>query len=257
MSLRLENYKFDPNIQPEQLEPIISINNTTIATLGNVLTISGRSGVRKSTFLHAFIGSYLSNKPLFNLKINNPEQENKNKILLLDTEQSEFSLYNQLRRLKKAANLTTINNNKLIIYRLRTFDSEEIKKSIIELLEIYKKEIFLLCIDNILDMVLDYNNISETKSLMDFFKQITEHYNIVLFCVIHQSKSTAFSIGHVGSRLEALAQTSLRVQYGELSKDVPDKNISELVVGEKIRDSEDFESIRIHFNKSLGSYKQI
>lgn len=256
MSLRLKSYKFNPNIQPALSDPIIRINNTTIATLGNLITISGRSGVRKSTFLHGFIGSYLQNKSLFNLQVLAPNDK-RNKILLLDTEQSEYSLYNQLKRLKIAAQIPEIDNSKLLIYRLRTFQAEDIKKAIIELLDIYQQEVFLLCIDNILDMVLDYNNIAETKLLMDFFKQVTESYNIVLFCVIHQSKSTAFSIGHVGSRLEALAQTSLRVQYSEMIKDVIDKNISELVVGEKIRDSDDFEVVRIHFDKSKGCYSSI
>jgi archaellum biogenesis ATPase FlaH len=247
----IKEFSFDPNTEPERAESIVSVYNNTVATLGNVITMSGRSGVRKSTFLHAFIGSYLINKEVYNLRVKAPH-DHRNKIILIDTEQSAYSLFNQMKRLKKATNIIDL-DSRLIIYRLRTLDAEEVKTFIKKIIE-YHNDAFMICVDNILDMVLDYNNISETKLLMDYFKQLTDLYNIVLFCIIHQSKSTAFSIGHVGSRLEALAQTSLRVQYGELTKDLPDKHVSELVVGEKIRDTSAFPPVSIKFDIEKGKY---
>ena len=93
---------------------------------------------------------------------------------------------------------------------------------------------------------------------MDMLKSITDHYNIIIFCIIHQSKQTDFSIGHTGSRLEALAQTSMRVQYTKIgnSKDI-DKTKSELIVGEKIRDADEFEPVVITYDTINECYKKL
>lgn len=246
-------YLFNPNEQPTAHTPIIQVNNTTIATLGNVITMSGRSGVRKSTFLHMFVGSYLINKKVCKLQIL-PPNDSRDKIVLIDTEQSAYSLYNQVQRLRRQINVPEINTDKLIIYRLRSLTHEDVKKFLHTIIEHHKHEIFLICIDNILDMVLNYNDVSESKLLIDDFKNLTDTYNIILFSIIHQSKQTAFSIGHTGSRLEALAQTSLRVQYTNHDTDHIDKNISELIVGEKIRDSEEFTPIRIKYDSTKDFY---
>jgi KaiC/GvpD/RAD55 family RecA-like ATPase len=245
---------FYPDEKPAIADPIIKINNQTIGTLGNVVTISGRSGVRKSTYLHAFIGSYITHQRVFNLQVEAPKE--RKKIILLDTEQSAYSLYNQFKRLKKQLQIKKINDDLLQIYRLRQLSEEDIKKFVYNILE-ENPDCFMLCIDNVLDMVLNYNDVAEAKRLMDIFKGITDYYKILLFALIHQSKQTEFSIGHAGSRLEALAQTSLRVQFAPINKTDNNKEISQLVVGEKIRDSAGFDPIEITYDKKRGHYIEI
>jgi KaiC/GvpD/RAD55 family RecA-like ATPase len=246
---------FNPNEKPSKAEPIVKVGITTIATLGNVITMSGRPGVRKTTFLHSFLGAYLKNRPIHDLMIYPPD-DNRRRIILLDTEQNSYSLYSQFQRLKNVTKIDKINPDLLTIYRLRSLNEEDVKAFIYTILDEHK-DIFMLCIDNILDLVLDYNNIPEAKKLMDMIKSITDYYNIIIFAIIHQSKQTAFSIGHTGSRLEALSQTSMRVQYTKLNQKDDDKTISELIVGEKIRDAKEFEPIQITYDSVNECYKKI
>ena len=256
MVIRSHELLFNPNEKPKRAEPIVKVGLTTIATLGNVITMSGRPGVRKTTFLHSFLGAYLKNRPIMDLMIYPPD-DNRKRIVLLDTEQNSYSLYQQFSRMKNATNIEKVNPDYLTIYRLRSLNEEDVKAFIYQILDEHK-DMFMLCIDNILDLVLDYNNIPEAKKLMDMLKSITDHYNIIIFCIIHQSKQTDFSIGHTGSRLEALAQTSMRVQYTKIgnSKDI-DKTKSELIVGEKIRDADEFDPVVITYDTINECYKKL
>jgi ABC-type siderophore export system fused ATPase/permease subunit len=88
---------------PKAPEPLITINDVTIGTPGNLLCIAGSEGSGKTNFLGGMLSGALKpeNTVVDTLGTFVQSNEGNKAILLYDTEQSEFQLYKNHRPLQK------------------------------------------------------------------------------------------------------------------------------------------------------------
>lgn len=205
------------NIEPDTLRVdfnkevtqtvVFTIQGKIILTLGSLLVITGKPKARKSTFLHSFIGSALKNDTLWSITGKLPE--NRKKIVLIDTEQSLYDIHVSIKRM--ALNLSIdLNSGDFIVYTARAIDVTAIM-SLIDKVCCDQPEISVIAIDGLVDLVNDINDVKEAKLCVSYLKNIADKYNIAIIGVLHQNKSTNFSLGHLGSFLSRFAQSELSV----------------------------------------------
>jgi hypothetical protein len=236
----LINRKFDPNIEIEPEQIIFKIGGKKIGSLQNLVTISGKQKGGKTRFMSAGIAAALSGKSIFEIEIHLPV--NRNKVCLFDTEQGSYDFAKTIKQIKKFSG--TISN--LDAYNVR----EDEPALILQLIDEYLKnnpECSLIIIDGLLDLLIDFNNVYESKQLINFIKKITKIYNVLLIAIIHRGKGNDTTIGNIGSMADRLAQSVLKVEKNK------EKNTF-ILSSEFLRSDEDFSPIEI-FNAG-GHWEQ-
>lgn len=236
----LLNRKFDPNIEIEPEQIIFKIGGKKIGSLQNLVTISGKQKGGKTRFMSAGIAAALSGKSIFEIEIHLPH--NRRKVCLFDTEQGGYDFAKTIKQINKFSG--TISN--LDAYNVR----EDEPALILQLIDEYLKsnpECSLIIIDGLLDLLIDFNNVYESKQLINFIKKITKIYNVLLVAIIHRGKGNDTTIGNIGSMADRLAQSVLKVEKNK------EKNTF-ILSSEFLRSDEDFSPIEI-FNAG-GHWEQ-
>ena len=194
------------------IDPIIQIQNKTIAYPQNFICINGMPKSFKTTFAFFFIQSAIQQKEVFSIKVNLAIDE---KIILIDTEQSLYDFTRQIKNLKSALEVKKMPEN-FSAYLFRKYEPQQIIKSIYELIQKEKPKIII--IDNLTELVINPNDMIESKAVITFLKQITAEFNLVVICLLHNAKSTMQSIGNIGSMADRSAQSSVLVKHDKETK---------------------------------------
>lgn len=205
--INITSFKLDLSTDVDQTV-VCTIQGKTILTLGSLMVLTGKPKARKSTFLHTFLGTAIKKDSLWSIKMDLPE--NKNRVVLLDTEQSQYDLQSSIKRLYHNFNLDIKTDYGFDIYSVRVLDVKMIREIITTICEL-NKDLGVLAIDGLLDLVNDINSVEESKEAITFIKQICEKYQIAIIGILHQNKGTNFSLGHLGSFASRFAQSELQV----------------------------------------------
>ena len=89
------------------------------------------------------------------------------------------------------------------------YKDENTPKSVYELVE--KERPKILVIDNLTELVINPNDMIESKRVVQFLKLITAQFNCVIVCLLHTGKTTFNSLGNLGSYCDRGAQSTLKV----------------------------------------------
>jgi hypothetical protein len=207
----IDNYLVDLE-KPVTQEIIYTIQDKIVLTYGSLMVLTGKPKARKTTFLHAFIGAALVDYPIWSIKAN--LKPDKNLVVLIDTEQSMYDLHQSLHRLQNTINLklSTLKNFKT--FSARSLNVDEIIKLINKICEA-NKNVGLICIDGLLDLVNDINDVREAKAAIHYLKTACDEHNIGIVGILHQNKGTNFSLGHLGSFASRHAQSELSIEKNE------------------------------------------
>ena len=225
---------------PEE-EIILSIQGKNIGSTNNAVVITGRPKTRKSVVAHAMIGSALSKAPCLGIECN---IRGGSDIVLIDTEQSKHDLFRSLTRIKQLINIQNFPDN-LKVYSFRQLNPVQNKTAILEILQTNNK-IKLIIIDGGLDLISNMNDVEETKKTIDYIKKIVSAFNICLVIIIHQSKSTNFTIGHFGSSMDRFAQSNILV--------TKDDNGNSTISSQMMRSDADFLPYQFYYNNNINNY---
>ena len=201
----IENYLFNPNDEMEPEEIIISIQGKNIGSVGNAVVITGKPKSRKSVVAHSIIGAALSGAACLGIEANLSSSD---EVALIDTEQSRHDLKRSLNRMQNLVKIETF-PEAFKCYSVRQLNPFKIKSVIKTISE--NPKVKLIVIDGGLDLILNMNDVIEAKETVDFIKKILEENKICLVMIIHQSKSTNFTIGHFGSFMDRFVQTNIEV----------------------------------------------
>jgi hypothetical protein len=237
----LSDYLFDANSITPDDNILVSIQGKNILSEGNILTISGKPKSRKSVIAHSILSSAIANVPVLGIECNLP---NNAEVVLIDTEQSTNDLSRSLQRLKQMAHLESF-PNKLKVYTFRTLNSEKIKIAIPKILT-DNPNVRLLIIDGGLDLISNMNDIVEVKETIDWFKSLLVNFSVGIVTIVHQSKSSNFTIGHLGSFLDRFSQSVIEVSKLE--------NGNSQIKSQYMRSDSDFSNYEFYFNHNINAY---
>lgn len=223
--------------------PVITIQNKNIATCSNFITLNGLPKSRKTTFMSFFIYSALSGSAYFDIKVNINHND---KIIIIDTEQSIYDFSRQISNLKRMLNVKKMPVN-FDAYLFRKYEPNVILNSIYTIMQDHKPKI--LFIDNLTELVVNVNDINESKAVVQFLKKITFEFNCVVVCLLHLGKGNLQTLGNLGSMADRAAQSVLRVVYDAGSQG----STLEPVM---LRSDAHFNPITIFYDQDAKTYQQ-
>ncbi len=253
---RLKKLKVDPFADIPPPPTILNMNGQPIFSINGMSIISGKAKSRKSFFVSAGIAALLkgeygvltghlpvdkSRTILFNTEqglkgeygvLTGHLPVDKSRIILFDTEQEPYRVQ---RIMKRIENMTGDPNPKnLEIYRLRGENTND-RLTLIETALKYSKNLGIVFIDGIRDLLFDINSPEQATELVnDTFMGWTEWYKIHLCGVLHQNKAKGNTDprGHLGTEMINKSEAIISVAKDEKNRDIS------IVTPEDTRDKE-------------------
>lgn len=197
--------------------PILSINKTLVASAGNISVIGGKQKSRKSFFICMLSAAYLKGE----YGMITANVSGKRPILLFDTEMGKAHVHKALQRICRMCEQDE-QDDRLKVFFLRectAVDTIEILKA-----QIAQHNPGLVIIDGIVDMCNNFNDISESSSLVQLLMSLSSLYNCHITTILHENKGSADSNlrGHLGSILAQKSETVFQLQKdGDTTKVLP------------------------------------
>lgn len=218
------------DLSEEYAEPpiILKVDDSIICTLGNFSASAGKEKSKKTFNVSALTASLLSGNRVLNYSP--MPLTGRNKVLYVDTEQSNFHCKRVAHRILDLAGLEESEfKDRLIFLALRRYSPQD-RVELIEQAIYANPDIFLVIIDGLRDLVLDINNATEATTIMSKLQKWTDEQNIHIHNVLHLNKGDDNTRGHLGTELNNKAETILQV-----TKSLEDKNVS-TVSAKTVRD---------------------
>jgi len=241
-------YNADHAAETEQI--LLTIDDKTSGCLSSFVIYSGVPKSGKSTFIGATIGSAIKRDPVFSIALK--PLPDRNRICLFDTESSQFDFYKQIDKIKFFGGVQQLPDH-IDCFNCRE-DQPTTIQNLIETYLHYKPDCSVLIIDGLLDLLIDYNDVKESRMLINWIKKITKVYNILIIGVLHLGKKDLQTLGHFGSQSDRYAQSTLKIEKNKESN-------SYCLSAQFLRSSDDFTPIEIMWNngwhqQSSGSNKK-
>lgn len=214
----INQFKIDPNKElkpPKGLLQIKDEREGVIETmiLGTIGQIKGKKKVGKSSIINTLCLTLLSDKSFLSAI----SSDNKTKdILLIDTEQHEYDVQKSLHYVNQNKTLKHLN---IHVYCLAEFNKIE-RQQITEALIYTTKNIGIVIIDGIVDLVKNFMDNVESSQLVDNVSKWAKQTNTHIVCVLHENKSKndENSRGPLGTELDNKAHYTWRVTNDPTTK---------------------------------------
>lgn len=204
----LELRKYKPNFKPSEDCVILKIGGKKVASTQAFCTVGGLPKAGKSSFLNAMIASAFVPFDIFSMKITFPE--NRTRLCLFDTESSDFDYYNRIEGIRKFTDYPHMPHN-FDSYQVREDGTHSIRKMVERYLEL-NPDCSVLVLDGLLDLIMNYNDESESTLLTKWLKKITKVYDLLIITVLHFNKSNDHTTGVIGSHSDRFAQSTLDIK---------------------------------------------
>jgi len=229
---------------PDPSKFILFARNKRLGSCGNFVCITGKPKARKSAFAQAIISAAITQTPQLDFTVVLPPD--RRNVILIDTEQDTNDLAVSLSRLKLQAQISSFKDYPGFgVYSVSTLNPGEIINFLNTLLR-ETPGVGLVVIDGLLDLINDMNDVKECRTLLQTIKIWAINYNILFVTILHQSKSTGFSIGHLGSFTDRKAQAVLSVEKNE--------DDTSTISAQYMRSDASFEPITIYYNFNIKAY---
>ena len=240
----LELRRYKPDFIPDKDNVILRIGGKVVGATMNYIIFGGLPKAGKSSFLNSCIASAFVPYDLFSMKINLPE--NRRKICLFDTESSDYDYYKRIESIKQFADLSRLPAN-FDSYQVREDGTGTIRKMVEFYLE-HNPDCSVLVLDGLLDLIVNYNDETESSMLTKWLKKITKIHDLLIISVLHFNKSNDHTTGVIGSHSDRFAQSTLEIKK--------DKETNTFVMASRfMRSDSDFEPITLmNFN---GQFQQV
>ena len=238
----------------EQYKPpryTLSWKSIPFAPLGGIHNITGQSGNGKTMTIAQFMATILSGE-FGQLKYELSAEIPKPKVLYIDTEmEKDNTIAVKNRVLSMAGRDINGQYDDFVIVMLRDVaEVPELDKNGKPVLDKHGRPVFVnpavvrwrmtlkaiwqfkptaVFIDGLLDVVADFNNNIECQELIFKCMKVASHYDISLWCILHQNPGGEKLVGHLGSFLERkvtdVIQTSKKKNdtTGEITFEVKQK----------------------------------
>jgi len=234
----LKKNEFIYGEEPEESEGLISIyshgKEIPILHRKGLLSVFGKTGVRKTSFL-ALLGKIaFSNETVGNLTANL-----KGGIVWIDTEQAGIEFFKVQTLFHNMCGLED-NSPRIKSYSLVELPNLEDRLDAIELAISNMENVDVLVIDGIKDLLLDSNDESTSKAVIERLRAYSVAYNCGLITVLHTDKKGHHMVGRLGTLLGEKSSYTMRLEL--------DRGTGETIItGDKTRGKK-FKPFRINHN---------
>jgi len=249
----LKSCEIDFNKPPIKPEPIITINDVTIGSPGNLLCITGSEGSGKTNYLGGLISGVVRKEGDIIDTLGTKIKRNRNNkaVIVYDTEQSEDQLYKNLIFIMKRANLETP-PSWFRAYCLVGMSRKERIQVILQSMDRFYYEfngIHMVVIDGIADLISGVNDEEQSVELVEELFRLAGIYKTCIVGVLHLSPSGMKLRGHLGSEIQRKAAGILTIEKEE------NTNIS-VVKALKVRDGSplDVPLVQFGWDKELNRH---
>lgn len=196
--LRYRLHILDLSLPTNEPKFMFSVGGVPTIPQGELIGIKGRAKMGKSQFEYFLIAVMLAGVSRGSVK---PLQD-RYKILLFDTEQSQASLKKCCQRALNFAGLPSDKNNECFLpFFMRPLSIEERCKVIADAVEAEKPDIIF--IDGVRDLLQDFNSLDQSNALIQWLLTLTAEHGCTIVSVLHQNKSKddGNMRGHLGTEL--------------------------------------------------------
>ena len=239
-SIKWQDARLDLSQKYTEPPIILKVDDSIVFTLGNFSASAGKEKSKKTFNVTALTASLLSANPILNY-IPNPPAD-RDKVLYVDTEQSNYHCYKVASRIERLSKLREDDfQERLIFLALRKFAPQS-RIDIIEQAIYANPDVFLVIIDGLRDLVLDINSPSESTEIMSKLLRWTDERNIHIHSVLHLNKGDDNTRGHLGTELNNKAETILQITKSDIDSS------SSIVSAKTVRDIE-FDEFAFLINK--------
>ncbi len=212
----MKSCEIDFDNPPKAPEPVITINDVTIGTPGNIVCVAGAEGSGKTNYLGGLLsGAIKPDEAIIDTLGTYVKQNEDNKaVLLYDTEQSEYQLYKNVSYIVKRA---TLNNppSWFKTFGLVGISRNERMNLILESMDrLYYEHggIHMVVIDGIADLLNGVNDEESSVKLIEELFRMAAIYNTCIICVVHMAPSGMKLRGHLGSEVQRKAAGILLIE---------------------------------------------
>ena len=196
--LKYRNHILDLSLPTNEPRFLFSIGGVPTIPQGELIGIKGRAKMGKSQFEYYLIAVMLSGAYRGSVR---PLQD-RYKVILFDTEQSQVSLKKCCQRALKFAGLPTDKNDtRFLPFFMRPLSIEERRNVIADAVEAEKPDIIF--IDGVRDLLQDFNSLEQSNDLIQWLLSLTAEHGCTIVSVLHQNKSKddGNMRGHLGTEL--------------------------------------------------------
>jgi hypothetical protein len=213
----LRSFEVTLDKPPRQPTAIVSIDDTTIGSTGNIMALTGPEGSGKSNYLGGLLAGTLATTtpPAFDtLGTQICPNHNGRAVLLYDTEQSEAQLFQNLKSIASRAKSAGL-PSWFKAYALVGMERKDRLQSILQSMDrLYYEHngIHLVVIDGIADLLDGVNDEERAVGLIDELYRLAGIYQTCIVCVLHLSPSGYKLRGHLGSEMSRKASGILSIE---------------------------------------------
>lgn len=205
-------YQLDFTKAYEAPQYTLSWNGIPFAPRGGIHAITGQAGNGKTMTLAQFMAAILCGE-YGELRYELSDVIPHPKVLYIDTEMEEANTIAVKNRVMTLCG-RSINEDSddFVVIMLRevpeTTDdkgkktSSSVNRWRMTLKAIYEYKPTAVFIDGLLDVVADFNDNKECQEIIYKCMQVASHYNISVWCIVHQNPGGEKLVGHLGSFLE-------------------------------------------------------
>jgi hypothetical protein len=206
----LEESQVNTDKKLDKLPAVFSVidqgKEIDIFTEGNISVIKGKAKARKSFAISMIVGSFLSDT----FKFNKFKSQSKKWAILFDTEQSKFYVQMSMFRIMNISDESEY-KSRFMGFCLRPYSPEK-RLEMIEWFIYNVKDLGLVVIDGIRDLVKDINSADEATMISTRLLRWTEETGCHILTVIHENKGDGSARGHLGAEITNKAETILKVE---------------------------------------------
>jgi hypothetical protein len=187
-----------------------------IGTYGNFSFVQAPPKVGKSFFTSLLSSAYMNGSNKYTGKLKGHRKGRK--IIHFDTEQGKFHAQKVFRRPVLMNDLEVDDN--YYTYALRNMSPADRVNFIDYVIEdtLDGKDIGLVIIDGIADLVSDVNNLEQCSYAVQKLMSWTDEYKCHIVTIIHSNYGSDKPTGHLGSFLEKKAETQIKLEKNTVNK---------------------------------------
>ena len=186
---------------------VLFVANEMVATRKNIFGITGKAKVGK-TFLMTLINSIVLKKGEMGV-LSSYLPKGKDKILYIDTEQSEWHVSKVMQRINKLIESKRIEN--LLMYSFDAVPTSQ-RWQYTEYLICNNPDVGLVIIDGIADLVKSVNDEIIACDTADWMRRMATINDVAIGYVLHQNPSDSAKMrGHLGTVLMNKSETVIQI----------------------------------------------